>query len=313
MNDDVTHVAFQFRLGEVSFATVHRRLLVRNEDPFAVPSEDSCIESLQIPASADGILLRSTTIKTKLRRLSFDTKRLTYVPRQYERYYVDLSTTYDEYLDSFSRKSRSNLRRKLRKFERRTDGNLRVATYKSEKELEEFYVHARSISEKTYQERLLDAGLPVDAGFRVQMLKEARNGNVRAYLLFMRERAVAYLYSPIRNGVVQYAFLGYLPDHADLSPGTVLLWLVMEELFSEAKHRLFDFTEGGDSSKHSQKRLFSTGSVRCADVYSMRLTPLNLATVVAQTATEWLAETIGRTLAKIGIKRRIKMIIRRWA
>ena len=175
-------------------------------------------------------------------------------------------------------------------------------------ELGEFYRLARAISEQSYQERLLEAGLPNSVQFQRAMIESAKDRKVRGFLIFLDGEALAYLYCPVRDGVVSYAYLGYLPQFSELSPGSVLLWLVMEALFREGKHRIFDFTEGGDQSKHSQKRLFATGSVRCADVYLLERTIANTTIVLAHTAAESLSSVSGRLLERMGVK----TIVRRW-
>jgi CelD/BcsL family acetyltransferase involved in cellulose biosynthesis len=238
--------------------------------------------------------------------LSFGRAWIRYVPRQYDRHYADLSTTYDAYLGTFSTKSRSNLRKKVRKFEERSRGPTRWRCYKTSGEIEEFYRFARDISRQSYQERLLDAGLPEDEAFRAAMVERAKEGRVRGYLIFLDEIPIAYLYCPIHEGIVSYAFLGYRAEFSELSPGTVLLWLVMEELFREGTHRIFDFTEGGDRGQHSQKRLFSTGSVQCADVYLFRRTAANWIIVLTHLAVDWLSASIGFALESLGLKRRVK-------
>ncbi len=82
----------------------------------------------------------------------------------------------------------------------------------------------------------------------------ASTDSVRAYVLFLHGKAVAYLCCPVVNGVLLYSYLGYDPKHADLSPGTVLQYLVFESLFEEKRFRAFDFTEGQGEHKSSSAR-----------------------------------------------------------
>ena len=73
---------------------------------------------------------------------------------------------------------------------------------------------------------------------------------------------MSYLYVPIDADCAVYDYLGYLPDWAEHSPGTVLQMLAMEVLFAERLARWFDFTEGDGA----HKRMFATGSVDCIDL-----------------------------------------------
>ena len=91
-------------------------------------------------------------------------------------------------------------------------------------------------------------------------------GMVRGFILFHQDQPVSYLYCPVSNGVLIYAFLGYDPGYMNFSVGTVLQWLALEHLFEESLFRFFDFTEG--QSEH--KKLFATHSVQCANVFFLR-------------------------------------------
>ena len=89
------------------------------------------------------------------------------------------------------------------------------------------------MAKKTYQEKLLDAGIPESERFVREMESLAAQDQVRAYILFDRERPVSYLYCPVEDGTLIYAYLGYDPDYMKLSVGTVLQWLAVEQLFGE--------------------------------------------------------------------------------
>lgn len=306
----IPRVALKLRLGELTLGQLERRLVVHVGFGAAqsLPSIDEGLRSL--PGTAHGVLFRSIPAPV-LSKLRFHRGGIRYVPRQYDRYFADLSTPYQAYLSTFSGKSRSTLRRKVRRFEERSGGSIQWRSYRTREECEEFYRRAREISAQSYQERLLDAGLPVGAAFRAAMLEAAGEGRARGYLIFHGNEAIAYLYCPIQDGVVSYAYLGYRPEFADLSPGTVLLWLVMEDLFRDGSHRIFDFTEGGDRSQHSQKRLFATQSVRCADVYDFKWTAANLGVVLTHATTEWVGSAIGVIFERLALKKTVRSWIRR--
>jgi hypothetical protein len=308
----VSPVSLKLRLGELSLGEFELHLVVCSSAVVEGCQGAGIDESLkEIPARASGVLFRSRPTQGQLPRLTFDRRGIQYVPRQFDRHFTDLTTSHAAYVGKFSSKSRSTLRRKVHRFEKESGGSIDWRRYLGAEEFEEFYRLARAISEKTYQEKLLDAGLPDDPVSRDEMFDAARSGRMRGYLIFLREEAVAYLCCPIRDGVVTYGYLGYRTEFADLSPGTVLLWLVMEDLFQEGTHRVFDFTEGGDRGQHSQKRHFSTSSVRCADVYIFKWSATNLAVVLLHAGVEWLSCSIGRILEGVGLKRTVRDWIRK--
>ncbi|MHC4165023.1 MAG: GNAT family N-acetyltransferase, partial [Planctomycetota bacterium] len=226
---------------------------------------------------------------------------------QYERRYVDLGGTFDDYLKRFSSKSRSTLQRKVRKFGQLCGGEADWRAYRTRAEMDEFYRLAREVSRKTYQERLLDAGLPESDEFREEMLEAAERDGTRGYLLFHESRPVAYLHCPIHDGVVFYGYLGYDPEYAKWSPGTVLQRLALERLFEEAGLRMFDFTEG--EGRH--KSFFSTHSVLCADIYYLRRSLRNRCLVRLHSGLDAFSRALVRLLDRLGLKERIKRLIRR--
>ena len=107
------------------------------------------------------------------------------------------------------------LRRKRRKFEEASGGELDLRTYHSPDEMDEFVRLALPLSQRTYQARLLDAGLPDSETARAEMRELAWQDRVRAFLLFLDGKPVAYLYLPIERDTLVYAHLGHDPDHAD--------------------------------------------------------------------------------------------------
>ncbi len=178
----------------------------------------------------------------------------------YRRYYIDMRGSYEDYLARFSGKTRSTLRRKERKLADHAGGTLEISEHRTPAEIETFLAEALPLSALTYQARLLGAGLPDDPASRAAMLERAEQGLLRCYLLRAQGKAIAYLALPVEGGTLVYAYLGYHPDWARYSPGTVLQLLALEHLFAERRFRWFDFTEG----EGAHKELFGTGSVECA-------------------------------------------------
>ena len=222
------------------------------------------------------------------------------------RYWIDLNGTFDDYTAKFSPKTRQTLRRKTRKVLGPIGATFHA--YRTPEEMETFIRLARALSAKTYQERLLGVGFPADPKFHAAILDRARSGRERGFLLLVGERPIAYLYTPETHpGVLSYDTLGYDPDFEESSPGTVLQYLVVEHLFQEGQHRIYDFGEG----ETEQKKLFGTHHVRCADLYLLRPTPSNLSRVGARVAIESVSSGISWSLDRIGMKRWVKRLFRR--
>jgi CelD/BcsL family acetyltransferase involved in cellulose biosynthesis len=220
---------------------------------------------------------------------------------------VDLSIGYNAYMAKFSAKTRSTLKRKMRKFADLSGGEIGVLEFRTKDELTRFFPLARSVSAKTYQERLLGAGLPDTPAFAEYAASLAENGALRAYVLDLQGRPAAYLFLPIEHGRVVYAYLGYDPAVAQHSPGTVLQLAVMERLFAEPGLRLFDFTEG--AGEH--KELFSTHALPCVDVLLLKRGSRGVRVVRAHAAYSALEQRTVALADRLGLKARIKRLVRR--
>lgn len=227
--------------------------------------------------------------------------------RDYPRHLVDLTTSFEDYLAKFSAKTRSTIRRKLRKFEELSGGAIDWREFRLPAELEAFFPLAREVSVKTYQERLLHAGLPDTPAFKSAALEEAAKDRIRAYILFLNKEPISYLYLPVRDGRAIYAFLGYDPAQAEHSPGTVLQMLALKRLFADPDVKIFDFTEG--AGQH--KQLFATHTDQCVDILVLRPGSKTLAIARAHSAFVRFEAALGRCLEWLGIKRTLKKLMRR--
>ncbi|MEO1490206.1 MAG: GNAT family N-acetyltransferase [Pseudomonadota bacterium] len=207
--------------------------------------------------------------------------------QDYPRHYIAMAgESFEAYLARFSGKTRSTLRRKARKLAKDAGGAYHVTEHRTPAEIERFLDAALPLSARTYQARLLDAGLPDSAAERVAFMGLAEQDRMRAFLLYAgaaTKRAadgapIAYLALPIHGQTVVYAHLGYDPDWARLSPGTVLQMDALERLFAEARYRYFDFTQGDGA----HKAMFGTHQTPCASFSLLEPTVANRALVKAR-------------------------------
>ncbi|MEO1168336.1 MAG: GNAT family N-acetyltransferase [Pseudomonadota bacterium] len=266
----------RFRVGARTMFSV-RRKLVRVGLSLDEAMAGEGIELPVLPSEADGYFVSSLPVAQLEAVMACHADKIALVRQRYARRYADLSGSFDEYLASFSGKSRSTLRRKVRKFAKLSGGELDFRAYRTPDEMAEFHAIARQLSEKTYQEKLLDYGLPDDAEFVADMLRAAARGQVCGWLLFVEDKPVSYLYAPADGDTLVYAYLGYDPEWSRRSPGTVLLVEAMRQIIAENRFRRLDFTEGDGQ----QKRRFATDKLDCADLLLLRKTFANRALATA--------------------------------
>lgn len=299
-------VPLHFRVSVRNLLTLRVRVQFREEPLRLTDPEDLTPPESSLATDEDGFCIRSLPIRGAEPTLSSWPGFICYVENRYPRYYIDMGTTFETYASRFSSKTRSTIRRKIRKLESLCGHEIDVRTYCSGDEFREFHGMARALSAKTYQERLLDAGLPDSPEFMSQMVSLAESDRLRAFLLLKQGAPLAYLCCPIRSGNVIFAYLGYDPEYAKASPGTVLQWFALEKLFSEGRYNLFDFTAG--DSEH--KRFYSTGSIQCGDVFFLRRRLPVLALVATHAAFNRSVELARGLADRWNLRRRVIRLLR---
>lgn len=301
-------VPFKFQLSDWTLFSLSLHMQVREEkllddtSPMDAPSPpiDELMENSQ------GFLIRGLPVAAELPAICSTDNYLCYIPLQYQHCYVDFSISFENYQKKFSSKTRSTINRKIKRYTSHCDGNILWKTYTLPNQMREFFRLARAVSKLTYQERLLNAGIPESEDFICQAESLAAKQCVRAYILFDGERPVSYMYCPVHDGVLIYAYLGYDPDYMQMSVGTVLQWLAIEQLFNEGSFRYFDFTEG--QSEH--KRLFATHQRHCANVFFVKRILRNKLIIYSHLFMNRFSKWLGITLDQLGVKAKIKHLLR---
>ena len=249
----------------------------------------------QWPRDHDGYLVHAVQVTRKLPVLQRSGKQIQYTVSKYTHYRTDLTGNLDDFLKTKTSKTRSTLRRKLRKFrEASKDGELTWGEYHRPEQLARFFDLALPLARATYQAQLFDGALPDNADFLEESHSLALMGKLRCYLLFLNQTPVAYLYSPIEDRTAIYAYLGYDEAVAALSPGTILQYLVHESLFEDPEVDWFDFTEGDGS----HKALFATEKLTCCNILCLQDTLRNRVLVKAHAFWNQMVSRIKEMLGK---------------
>lgn len=291
--------------GDLTVCVLPLDLLVAETAFIDLPSQIDLEALPPLASDIQGYLIRSCRADDKTWRMRRRQGHLLYAPRRYDRFWTSLDDTFDTYLSRLSGKTRGTLRRKVRKFEAEAGGrDFRV--YRTAAEMNVFHDLARQISEKSYQERLMGVGLPTTSTFLEDMRRKATENRVRGYLLFFQGQPAAYTYAPVEDGAVIYDYTGFDPAMSQLSPGTVLQFLLLEDLFAEQRFKMFDFTEG----EGAHKALFGTHHQACMDLYVLRRGIGAWGSAIIQTAIELSTEKLAEGFDRIGVKRHLKGFLR---
>lgn len=261
----------------------------------------------ELPEGVDFVGYQRYPTSERLPRLRVLAGSIRYVPIQGYRYYADLQGTFEDYLTTFSNKTRRTLQREIRKFSAMGGGRLDCRVYSTVDQMQEYHRLARGIAVKTYQENLFRGGIPDSKEFAEEMCRLAMEDRVRGLILFSEGRPIAYLYLPVEDDrIVQYSYSGYDPGYSNWSPGTVLMYLALERLFSERKFRYIDNGFGGGW----MKVIFSTGKFLGADIYYFRKKPANYLALYGHVGMNSFSAFCGRSLDTLGLRRAVRKFLR---
>lgn len=301
-------VRFKYQFGEWVLADWRPALLtlrpLGDGEADAQWPELAGLDATGLPADVAGYQVRRTAVQRFPRGLSRQGDWLCYSPRQERLYVVDIAGSFDEYLQRRSAKSRQNLKRSVKRF---LDGNadaFQVVT--APEDMQAFHREAVGISRQTYQTQLLGAGLPDNAAFLQSMQDKAAMGEARGYLLRDQGQAVAFAWCAARGSTLVYEVIGYRPELADRSPGTVLLYLILEDLFALGRYPVLDFGPG-----HAfYKEAFATRHTDFADAYLLRADWGHHWRLWLHQRVDGFSEAMGAWLERYGWKRRIRQAMR---
>lgn len=304
---DLATPPLRFSLGEKTVWTWRPRMVVRDFDE-AEQAARSEPDPDALPAGAAGVICRGAPPGQYPPGINRHGRYLCYVPRVEKLYFVSIQGSFEEYLGRFSAKRRHNLKRSVRWFFEHSNG-VPMTVARSPEEIEEFHRRAVAISRHTYQEKLLSAGMPADSEFLAGMKSAAVQGVARGYLLWCEGRPVAFAWCSGRGDRLNYGIIGYLPDYARMSPGTALLYLILEDLFREKRFRVFDFGVGEGWYKES----FATGCEEFVNALLFLPTWRNQLLLRLHVMTEALNSAAGAFLERHGLKKPVKWLMRRMA
>jgi len=169
-----------------------------------------------------------------------------------------------------SKKTRYKQRRQDRLLVEAFSGKVNLVEITKADQVDYFIEAASGIVEQTYQASLGIGVRKDDTELKDFLLELIEDDYLRAYLLEAKGKAISYALGDVQSNVYYLWATSFLPEHRKLTPGTVLLNRIMNNLAEEGVE-LFDFGYG-DSS---YKRILGSHKLNEADLlfYSKRLAP----------------------------------------
>ena len=297
----------EFPSGYIHLPTLRFSALTLDLHPSRLPDRP---EDLELPlhrfrTGIDALVIYAQPTPEDLPRVTFRKRFIRYVPGHFDHHALDLSGSFETYVQGLPSKDRHELFRKTRKFVAYGEGTVGCRQFSQPEEMQEFHDLAVSVACLTYQAKWLEAAIPDGPEYTGELVEEAKKGHVRGFILFHGDRPVAYGNCRARGEILDYLQTGYDPEYRQWSPGMVLLHEMLEQLFAEGAFGLLDLGSGAARWKRS----YSTRNTRCANVYYFRWSGRNLFRVGLHCGTDLLEMAVVALLDRLGLKRRLKRLL----
>jgi hypothetical protein len=176
--------------------------------------------------------------------------------------------TFDEYLEKFTAKKRYNFKRQIRLMREHGNGDFAVRRIATEEQVDEFVKNTLLVSSRSWK-RQIDRSTFLEQRIDADVLRDlARRKLLRSYLLVCGGKPAAYVIGFQDGGVFHYSDIGFDEEFAPFSPGNVLLYLLLEDLYRDGPPRFVNFGIGDSDYKH----LFANVHIPDASVLLLRKT-----------------------------------------
>jgi CelD/BcsL family acetyltransferase involved in cellulose biosynthesis len=156
----------------------------------------------------------------------------------------------DEFLARRSRRRRESVRRYSRRLEKTYGDEARVEVVRDGAGLEKLFAESEIIHRETYQ-HILGVGFSDENVQRRLAELAADRGWFRGYVLYLREKPVAFWHGNAYKGSFGVVSTGFDPAYAEDRPGTYLLMRAVEDLSADGSAQVLDFGFGdADYKRH---------------------------------------------------------------
>lgn len=297
------------QLGNLILARFPMRAACLSNSESLISDEESAYDRLFAQLSSrsfDAIHLQSVRLGTSLWRYLRTSPLVQHSFHFYSQrgplphWLIRLTGTFSDYTKQLSAKTRKNRLRELRIL--RNSGEVKLVRITESSEIDSLLEAAYGISQKSRKFRKFGWGVAARDRrlVKTELIRLAQQGWLRSYLLMCGNTPCSFILGQQSDSRFYPVAAGVDPAWKPYSAGSVLLWLVLEDLFKENSP---DFYDLGTSAK--RKHYLATDSYLEADVwlFRRRLYPA-LASRICR-ACDVTSRAGGAALERIGLKRRV--------
>lgn len=280
---------FRARIADFDFP---REVCVKADDAFAMVV-DACSNRVR---ELDLVTVDSVMVpEWGERRKEFRIKGIQ------DAYTVEIKGRFEDYLLRISPKSRQTIKRKIRKFHDEAGASVRVVAFRQSEQMGDLHSALERVWGKSWHARVGRQNVPSLAYLRTLAARQW----VRAYVLFVGDDPVASILGFQYANTYYYEAPAYNQDWQERSPGIVLLYHLIKDLFEVDSPMLCDFGFGYGQ----YKQVFGTHVRRCGSICAA-ITLRGRFIVGFQSMSDFMFILAKNCLTKTGIPRLVKKRIR---
>jgi len=264
-----------------------------------LPGEVLCFEALPTASRLHRMIVEDAEIRQNFLVL--------YLQKPYAHHFARLPDSFDVYLNQLGTRSRKSLQYSRNLLKRECQGNVTAKCFSTVETVEQFLDDAIEISKATYQWQLLGLGLRKRESSKVVFRFAAERGWLRCYILYCKNIPVAFMVGYQYEDCFFYIDVGYDPEWAKYSVGSVLQLEVMEDLYRrDNRPTLFDFSTGYGPHKSRFGKEFREE----VNMLLLPNTPGNRTLAVAFRSVDNMLDLTSRSLDNFGLKKSVQKAIR---
>jgi hypothetical protein len=185
---------------------------------------------------------------------------------------LDFYSTFENYMKKFNRKEKYNLKRQYNVANELSENDLKLVSVCSHGDVEYFMNSASDILSKSWKMNNTDEQVLFSDDSRGKHTSLAKAGLLRSYILLGKGDPWAFVLGYQWHGVYHYANISYKEKYSKYSPGTILLYMMLKDLFEQNKPNILNFGIG----ESNYKRRFSTSKRTDCSIFIVRKNILNM-------------------------------------
>lgn len=184
---------------------------------------------------------------------------------------VVFKDSFDDYLKIFSKKERYNLKRQCRLAVESVGGELKLIPVVAPEEIDFFVASAKEILLNSWKLQGEESEIIFSEKRCLEYLALAKIGLLRSYILVGQGEPWAFVLGYQWQGVFHYANIAYNINKSKYSPGIVLFYMMLEDLYKNNKPNVLNFGIG----ESPYKRRFGTDKFQDLTLLIVRNTFFN--------------------------------------